>query len=66
MLTMDKTETDIVNVSNSAWVVELEYDQDNQAWAVWASEIPGANSCGNTREEALENIKEAISLMLED
>jgi predicted RNase H-like HicB family nuclease len=45
-------------------IVSLERDEDG----VWISEcpsIPGCVSQGSTREEALENIKEAIQLCLE-
>ena len=34
-------------------------------WAI-CPEIPGANGQGETKEEAKENLREAISLILED
>ena len=34
-------------------------------WAI-CPEIPGANGQGETREEAKENLREAIALILED
>ena len=43
----------------------VEYDADTQSYAVYCPELPGCASAGDTEEEALENIKEAISLYLE-
>lgn len=34
-------------------------------WAAYIAEVPGANSQGKTLEEARENIKEALELVLE-
>ena len=39
--------------------------QDEGGYTVQCLEIPGAISQGETKEEALENIKEAIELVLE-
>jgi predicted RNase H-like HicB family nuclease len=39
--------------------VTLDRDEDG-AWAVSCPSIPGCHSQGHTREEALENIKDAI------
>ena len=47
------------------WRIVLEQDPDTGDWAVWCPELPGRASCGETEEEALENIKEAIALYLE-
>jgi len=47
------------------WRVILERDSETGDWAVWCPELPGCASAGQTREEALENIKEAIELYLE-
>ena len=33
----------------------------DEGFAVWCDDLPGCNSQGATREEALENIKQAIS-----
>lgn len=44
--------------------VSLDRDEDG-VWIVECSSIPGCVSQGSTREEALENIKEAIQLCLE-
>ncbi len=44
--------------------VILEQDEDNM-WIVECPTIPGCISQGQTKEEALENIKEAISACLE-
>jgi predicted RNase H-like HicB family nuclease len=47
------------------WRVILELDPENSGWAVWCPELPGCTSCGDTKEEALVNIQEAIELYLE-
>jgi predicted RNase H-like HicB family nuclease len=44
--------------------VTLERDEDG-IWVIECPSIPGCVSQGETREEALENIKEAIALCLE-
>jgi predicted RNase H-like HicB family nuclease len=44
--------------------VTIDRDEDG-VWIVECPSIPGCVSQGNTKEEALENIKEAISLCLE-
>ena len=41
------------------------YQQDGDWWIGYAEEVPGANSQGKTLEEVRENLKEAISLVLE-
>lgn len=47
------------------WRVVLEQDPETGDWAVWCPELPGCTSAGTTEEEALTNIKEAISLYLQ-
>ncbi|MEH1935191.1 MAG: type II toxin-antitoxin system HicB family antitoxin [Nostoc sp.] len=47
------------------WRVILESDPETGDWAVWYPELPGCTSAGETEEEALENIKEAIQLYLQ-
>jgi predicted RNase H-like HicB family nuclease len=47
------------------WRVVLEQDPETGDWAVWCPELPGCASCGQTEQEAIENIKEAIALYLE-
>lgn len=47
------------------WRVILELDEETGDWAVWCPELPGCASCGETEEEALENIREAIELYLQ-
>lgn len=44
--------------------VTLDRDEDG-IWVVECPSIPGCLSQGKTREEALENIQEAIALCLE-
>ena len=34
-------------------------------WIGWVEEIPGVNSQGKTREELLENLRDALAEMLE-
>ena len=47
------------------WRVILEPDSETGDWAVWCPELPGCVSAGETEQEALENIREAIALYLE-
>ncbi|MEH1812574.1 MAG: type II toxin-antitoxin system HicB family antitoxin [Nostoc sp.] len=47
------------------WRVILESDPETGDWAVWCPELPGCTSAGETEEEALENIREAIQLCLQ-
>jgi predicted RNase H-like HicB family nuclease len=42
------------------WRVVLEQDSETGDWAAWCPELPGRTSTGDTKEEALENIEEAI------
>ncbi len=46
------------------FLVTLDRDEDGM-WVVECPSIPGCVSQGKTKDEALENIKEAISLCLE-
>ena len=39
--------------------------ETEEGWAVSCLDLPGCHSQGSTREEALTNIREAISLWLE-
>jgi predicted RNase H-like HicB family nuclease len=41
------------------------FQRDGKWWVAWAEELPGANTQGATLEEARENLKEAIALILE-
>lgn len=47
------------------WRVVLECDAETGDWAVWCPELPGCVSAGITEEDAMANIREAISLYLE-
>ncbi len=47
------------------WRVVLEQDKASGDWAVWCPELPGCASAGETQDEALENIREAIALYLQ-
>jgi predicted RNase H-like HicB family nuclease len=41
------------------------FEQVGNAWMGFTEELPGANTQGETLEEARENLKEAIQLILE-
>jgi predicted RNase H-like HicB family nuclease len=43
----------------------LIYTDENGEWCASCPSLPGCHSQGETREEALENIKEAIQLYIE-
>lgn len=45
--------------------VVVEFDAEAHAFSAGCPELPGCTSAGDTEEEALENIKEAIELYLE-
>jgi predicted RNase H-like HicB family nuclease len=47
------------------WRVILEHDPEVNAWAVWCPQLPGCASAGDTREQALQHIREAIETYLE-
>ncbi|GET35358.1 type II toxin-antitoxin system HicB family antitoxin [Microseira wollei] len=47
------------------WRVILEADPETGEYAVWCPELPGCTSAGETQQEALENIREAIELYLQ-
>lgn len=42
------------------------FDQDGDWLIAYCPEIPGANGQGRTREEARQNLVDAIALILED
>ena len=42
------------------------YERDGDWYIAYCPEIPGANGQGTTKEEAAENLAEAIALILED
>lgn len=41
------------------------FEQDGDWWIGYVEELPGANTQGRTLEEARENLKDAIQLLLE-
>jgi predicted RNase H-like HicB family nuclease len=43
----------------------LEWDEEVQAYSATCPELNFVSSCGDSREEAISNLKEAIALMLE-
>ncbi len=52
-------------VKGRKFTVILEKDEVDRGYSVQCLELPGAISQGETRDEALRNIKEAIELVLE-
>ena len=45
--------------------VILEWDDEAEAFSASCPELNFVSSCGETKEIAIENLKEAIALMLE-
>lgn len=41
-------------------------ERDSEWFIAYCAEIPGANGQGRTREEALESLRAAVALILED
>ena len=41
------------------------FEQDGEWWIGYVEELPGANTQGRTLEEARENLKEAVQLIVE-
>lgn len=41
------------------------YQKEDDMWVAWVEELPGANTQGYTLDEARENLKEAVELILE-
>jgi len=41
-------------------------EQDEQRYIAYSPEVPGANGQGRTKDEALESLRGAIELILED
>ena len=41
------------------------FHKEGKWWIGWVDELPGANTQGRTIEEARENLKEAVVLVLE-
>ncbi len=41
------------------------FQQDQEWWIGYVEELPGANTQGHTLEEARENLKEAVQLIIE-
>jgi predicted RNase H-like HicB family nuclease len=41
-------------------------ERDGEWFIAYSPEVPGANGQGKSKEEALENLSEAIALILED
>ncbi len=41
------------------------FEQDGNRWIGYVEELPGANTQGETLEEARDNLREAVQLILE-
>jgi predicted RNase H-like HicB family nuclease len=41
-------------------------ERDGDGWIAYSPEIPGANGQGHTKQECLESLAAAVSLILED
>ena len=41
------------------------FERDGDWWIAYVEELPGANTQGKTLEEARENLKESVALVLE-
>jgi predicted RNase H-like HicB family nuclease len=41
------------------------FQRDGDGWVAWVEEIPGASTQGDTLDEARENLKEAVTMILE-
>ena len=41
------------------------FEQEGEWWIGYVEELPGANTQGQTLEEARENLKEAVQLVIE-
>ncbi len=41
------------------------FEQKSDCWIGWIEELPGANTQGSTLEEARDNLKEAVRLVLD-
>ena len=44
---------------------KIRLEETNEGFAVWCPGLPGCWSQGETEEEAIENIKDAITIYLE-
>ncbi len=56
-----------MKISSSSVEYQAVFQEEKDGgYSVWVPDLPGCASQGETIEEALENIKEAIELYLED
>jgi predicted RNase H-like HicB family nuclease len=58
-----------MRVSGGGWIMGLGYtavvQQDGDWWIGWVEEVPGVNSQGKSREELLDNLRDALDEALE-
>ena len=45
--------------------IVIEYDRETDSYAAYCPELPGCASAGDTEDEAIAHIQEAIALYLE-
>ena len=55
----------LVQPRTGAMTCRIRLLETEEGWAVSCLDLPGCHSQGNTREEALSNIREAITLWLD-
>ena len=41
------------------------FQRDGDGWVAWVEELPGANTQGDTLDEARENLEEAVKMILQ-
>lgn len=41
------------------------FERDDDGWIAYVEELPGANTQGDTLDEARENLKQAVAVVLE-
>ena len=47
-------------------MVTFKLEKDTKGYHAWSPELPGCHTFGNTRAEALVNLKDAVRLYLDD
>ena len=52
-------------IQNCQMKLTAAYRKVGNWWAAWVEEIPGTNTQGATLEEARENLKDALRMVLE-
>ena len=47
-------------------MLSFKIEKDGEQWHTFCPELPGCHSFGKTKEEAINNLKNAVQLYLED